>query len=156
MRHKWRGGLGLVFWLALCFAAAAFGSLFPPGEWYAELAKPDWNPPAWVFGPVWTLLYTMMAVAAWRVWWARGWQGARLALAVFLLQLVLNALWSMLFFGLQAPGVAFIEILLLLAAISATIALFYREDRLTVWLLLPYWLWVAFASVLNFTLWIMN
>jgi translocator protein len=151
-----KGVLGFLFFLAVCFSAAAFGSLFPPGDWYADLAKPAWNPPAWIFGPVWTLLYTMMAVAAWRVWWRRGLGPARLALAVFMFQLVLNALWSALFFGLKMPGVALAHILLLLAAISLTIVLFRREDPLSVWLLVPYWLWVAFASVLNLTLWWMN
>ena len=151
-----KGLAGLLGWLLLCFAAATFGGLFPPGEWYAALQKPAWNPPGWVFGPVWTLLYTMMAVAAWRVWWRRGFAAARLALGVFIFQLVLNALWSAIFFGLQMPGVAFGHILLLLAAISLTIMLFHREDRLSIWLLLPDCLWVAFASVLNFTLWILN
>jgi len=151
-----KGVGGLLAWLLICFSAAAFGGLFPPGEWYAGLDKPVWNPPAWLFGPVWTLLYTMMAVAAWRVWWRRGFFGARLALGVFLFQLLMNALWSMIFFGLQMPGVAFAHILLLLIAISLTIMLFHREDRLAIYLLLPYWLWVAFASVLNLTLWLMN
>jgi len=154
--ERLKAGAGLLAFLILCFAAAAFGGLFPPGEWYAALDKPAWNPPAWIFAPVWTLLYAMMAVAAWRVWWRRGLKAARLPLAVFLFQLVLNALWSAIFFGLQMMGWAFLHILLLLVAITLTIRLFYREDALSIWLLLPYWAWVAFASVLNFTLWIMN
>ncbi|MDQ2070230.1 TspO/MBR family protein [Natronospira bacteriovora] len=154
--NSMKGLGGLVAWLMICFSASLFGILFPPGEWYAALDKPAWNPPDWVFGPVWTLLYAMMAVAAWRVWWRRGLSAARLALAVFLFQLVLNALWSAIFFGLQMPGAAFLHILILLAAITLTMVLFRREDPMSVWLLLPYWLWVAFASVLNFTLWWMN
>jgi len=146
----------LLLCLLVCFSAAAFGGLFPPGEWYAELNKPDWNPPAWVFGPVWSLLYAMMAVAAWRVWWRKGLQAARLPLSVFLFQLVLNALWSAIFFGLEMPGMAFVHIVILWVAIGLTIRLFYREDPLSIWLLLPYWAWVSFAAVLNFTLWMMN
>lgn len=151
-----KGLSGLAVWLLLCFAAAAFGVLFPPGEWYEALNKPAWNPPAWVFGPVWTLLYAMMAVAAWRVWWRGGLAGARTALAMFGFQLVLNALWSLLFFGLKMPGVALAHILILLAAILLTIRLFARHDRPAAWLLAPYAAWVAFATLLNGTLWYIN
>ena len=146
----------LLVCLLLCFSAAAFGGLFPPGDWYAALNKPAWHPPDWLFGPVWALLYTMMAVAAWRVWWRRGLWAARAALGMFLFQLILNALWSAIFFGLQMIGAAFVHITLLWAAIGVTIYLFHREDPLSIYLLLPYWLWVIFAAVLNLTLWIMN
>lgn len=124
--------------------------------WYAELAKPAWNPPNWIFGPVWTVLYAMMAVAAWRVWLHGGWTRQKKALGLFLLQWALNALWTPLFFGLHRPGWALAEILVLLVAILATIREFWRVERLAGALLLPYSAWVAFASVLNWAIWRMN
>jgi benzodiazapine receptor len=148
--------LGLCGWLLACFAAAAMGGLFMPGEWYASLQKPAWNPPGWIFGPVWTALYTMMAVAAWLVWRQGGWSKQRQRLLVFLAQLTLNALWTPLFFGLHWPGVAFAEILLLWLAIAATIAAFRPVSRPAMVLLVPYLAWVSFAAVLNFTLWRLN
>jgi benzodiazapine receptor len=148
--------LALGGFLAASFAAAAFGSRFLPGEWYAALAKPAWNPPNWIFGPVWTLLYTMMGVAAWRVWRKAGFRRAPVAMGVFALQLILNAAWSWLFFGLHRMDLAFAEILVLWAAILATAVSFHRHDRLAAWLLAPYLAWVSFAAVLNFTLWRLN
>jgi translocator protein len=148
--------LALVGWLALCFGAAAFGGLFMPGDWYGTLKKPSWNPPGWVFGPVWTTLYLMMAVAAWLVWRQGGWGKQRKPLVIFLVQLVLNAAWTPLFFGLKNPGLAFAEILLLWLAIAATIAVFRRVSRAAAWLLVPYLVWVSFAAALNFTLWRLN
>ena len=102
-----RAALALAGWLLLCFAAAAFGGLFMPGEWYAALKKPSWNPPGWIFGPVWMSLYAMMAVAAWLVWRQGGWGKQLKPLLLFLAQLALNAAWTPLFFGLQRPIVAF-------------------------------------------------
>ena len=148
--------LGLFGWLGLCFAVAAMGVFFLPGEWYAALRKPSWNPPSWVFGPVWTALYTMMAVAAWLVWKQGGWAQQRRPLAIFLAQLLLNALWTPLFFGLHWPGVAFAEILLMWLAIAWTIAAFSRVHRVAAGLLVPYLAWVSFASVLNWTVWKLN
>jgi tryptophan-rich sensory protein len=147
---------GLGAWLLLCFLAAATGALFPPGTWYAALEKPPWNPPAWVFGPVWTALYTLMAVAAWRVWRRGGFVAQRRTLTPFLIQLVLNAAWTPLFFGLKRPDLAFVDILLLLGAIVWTMTAFARVDRIAAGLLLPYLLWVAFATVLNGVLWRLN
>ena len=147
---------GFVGWLLLCFGAAAIGGLFPPGAWYAGLNKPSWNPPSWLFGPVWSALYTMMAVADWLVWKRGGFATQRTALTRFLVQLALNAAWSPLFFGLQWPGVAFAEILLLWLAILATLVSFWRVSPVASWLLAPYLAWVSFAAVLNFTLWRMN
>lgn len=148
--------LALAGWIVACFLAAATGAAWPPGEWYASLAKPAWNPPAWVFGPVWTTLYLAMAVAVWRVG-RPGWSGQRrAALACFLLQLALNAAWTPVFFGLHAPGIALVVIVALFLAIAATIASFAQHDRLAALLLAPYLAWVGFATVLNAELWRLN
>lgn len=151
-----RNGLGLVLWLAACFGAASMGAWFKPGDWYFNLNQPAWNPPAWLFGPVWTALYTMMAVAAWLVWRRGGFAAQRLPLVSFLIQLALNAAWTPLFFGLRMPGLAFAEILLLGLAIAWTMATFWRASRLAAGLLAPYLAWVIFAAVLNGALWRMN
>lgn len=148
--------LALAGWLALCFSAAALGAIFMPGEWYLTLKKPSWNPPGWIFGPVWSALYTMMAVAAWLVWRQGGWRKQRKPLLIFLAQLALNALWTPLFFGLHRSGVAFVEIVLLWLAIAATLAAFRLVSRVAAWLLIPYLLWVSFATMLNFALWRLN
>jgi len=148
--------LALAAWVVLCFSAAAIGAQFMPGEWYASLKKPSWNPPNWIFGPVWTALYAMMAVAAWLVWRRGGFAAQALPLAAFLVQLVLNALWSWLFFGLKNPGLAFAEIVALWVAIATTLLLFRRPSATAAWLLAPYLAWVTFASLLNFTLWRLN
>ncbi|MEI7822883.1 MAG: TspO/MBR family protein [Verrucomicrobiota bacterium] len=148
--------LGLCGWLLLCFAAASPGAVFMPGEWFAALKKPAWNPPSWIFGPVWTALYAMMAAAAWLVWQRGGWKEQRKPLLIFLAQLALNALWTPLFFGLHRPGVAFAEIVLLWLAIVATLVAFRPVNRTAAWLLVPYLAWVSFAAVLNGTLWRLN
>ncbi|MCX6981866.1 MAG: tryptophan-rich sensory protein [Verrucomicrobia bacterium] len=148
--------LGLCGWLLLCFAAASPGAVFMPGEWFAALKKPSWNPPSWVFGPVWTALYAMMAAAAWLVWQRGGWKEQRKPLLIFLAQLALNAVWTPLFFGLHRPGVAFAEIVLLWLAIVATLVAFRPVNRTAAWLLVPYLAWVSFAAVLNGTLWRLN
>ncbi len=151
-----RRWLGLAAWLGLVFSASLTGVFVSTGDWYAELSKPPWNPPNWIFGPVWTVLYIMMAVAAWRVWLRGGWKQQRTALGLFLVQWALNAIWTPLFFGLHQLGWAFAEILLLLAMILLTIRAFWMCDRLAGALLIPYAAWVAFASVLNGTIWWMN
>jgi len=145
--------LALLASLLLAFGAAFLGARFGPGDWYTELRKPSWNPPGWIFGPVWTFLYASMAVAAWRVWKAGD---ARTALALYVVQLALNAAWSWLFFGLHRPGLAFVDILALWAAILATTLAFFPKDRAAGWLMVPYLAWVSFAAFLNFTLWRMN
>jgi len=126
-------------------------------DWYPTLTKPSFNPPAWVFGPVWTALYVMMGVAAFLIW-RRGidTDGVKLALTVFAVQLALNGLWSILFFGMQSPGWALVEIALLWLAIGATTVLFWRISPPAGCLLLPYWAWVSFASFLNASLWWLN
>jgi translocator protein len=151
-----KNAIGLAGWLALSFAAAFAGSRFMPGEWYASLAKPAWNPPSAVFAPVWTLLYAMMGIAAWLVWRQAGFREAALPLSLFLIQLVLNALWSYLFFGLHRPDLALLDIVTLWVAILVVLILFWRVAVPAGILLLPYLCWVGFASFLNFTLWRLN
>ncbi len=125
--------------------------------WYPTLAKPSFNPPAWVFGPTWTLLYVLMGVALFLVWrQGLDTQGVKLALTVFAVQLVLNALWSIIFFGMQSPAWAFVEIILLWLAIVATLWAFWRVMPAAGWLLVPYLAWVSFAAVLNGSIWILN
>ena len=144
--------LGLLGWGAVTFSAAALGAWasVSAARFYATLALPAWAPPASVFGPVWTLLYTMMAIAAWLAWRERGWRGATPALALYLLQLGVNALWSWLFFGWKLGALAFADILLLMVLVSATITAFARIHRGAALMLLPYLAWIMFASVLNF------
>jgi translocator protein len=151
--------LGLVVAVAVCFAAAGLGSLATVDAiptWYAALHKPSWNPPNRVFGPVWTLLYLLMAVAAWLVWRTAGWPAARPALGMFAVQLALNVGWSLVFFGLHRPDWALVEIVALWGAILATLLLFRPISPLAAFLLAPYLLWVSFASVLNFAVWRLN
>jgi translocator protein len=150
--------IGLVFWLLLAFGAAAVGALASASasEFYRDLARPSWAPPGWLFGPVWSVLYALMGAAAWLVWRVRGFGGARSALLVFVVQLAANALWTWLFFAWRQGGLAFAEILLLLALIFATIVLFWRVNRLAAVLLFPYLLWVSFASALTLSTWRLN
>ena len=150
--------LGLAAWLLVCFAAAAAGGAASAraGAFYAQLDRPAWAPPSWLFGPVWTLLYLMMAVAAWLVWRERGFAGARGALTLFLVQLALNALWTWLFFAWRLGALAFAEILLLWALIAATAVLFWRLRPVAGVLLVPYLVWVTFASALTLAVWRAN
>ena len=148
--------LALVAWLALCFAASGTAVFVSTGGWYADLHKPLWNPPAWVFAPAWTLLYVMMAVAAWLVWREGGWKAHRWALGLFVLQWLLNALWTPLFFGMHRPGLAFAEIIMLWCVLTATLVSFWRVRGAAGVLLMPYLAWVSFAAMLNFTIWQMN
>ena len=144
--------------ILLCFAAGALGGLFTASSvnssWYLELEKPAFNPPGWVFGPVWTLLYASMAVAVWDVWRAN--PRARLAFALFAIQLALNVGWSAAFFGLRSPGLALMEIVVLLIAIAATIYAFRQHRRRAALLMVPYFAWVSFAAVLNASIWWLN
>lgn len=151
-----RNTSGLFFWLGLSFCAALTGAFIHPGAWHAALAKPAWNPPNWLFAPVWTALYTLMAIAAWRVWKTYGFKGASKALGFFLLQLALNALWTPFFFGLHEMGWALVDLVCLNLALAATIIAFSKKDRLAAGLLIPYILWTLFAGFLNFTIWRLN
>ncbi|MFD6098430.1 TspO/MBR family protein [Nocardiopsis flavescens] len=142
--------------LAAAFGSALLGVTASPdtaGE-YARLARPDWAPPSAVFGPVWTVLYAAIAVSGWLVWRRGGLRGA--ALALFAGQLVLNALWTPLFFAAGMRGTALVDIVLLLALITATVAVFSRTSRAAALLLVPYWAWVAFATALNAAVWWLN
>ena len=150
--------VGLVLWLIVCFVAAAIGGAasIQAGPFYAQLVRPAWAPPSWVFGPVWTVLYALMGVAAWLVWRVADSRAVRSAIALFLLQLMLNALWSWLFFRWHQGALAFADILLLGVSIVGTIIAFWKIRQLAGALLIPYLLWVIFASALNYSVWQLN
>lgn len=153
-------GIKLIICLALTFSAPLTASLFTQqaiSDWYAHLNKPSFTPPDWLFGPVWTVLYLLMAVSAFLVW-KKGLAKplVKIALALYLLQLVLNALWTPLFFGARMPLLAFIEILLLCSAIVLTIVAFAKVSTPAALLLVPYMGWTSFATVLNFSIWLLN
>ncbi|MBN1169651.1 tryptophan-rich sensory protein [Candidatus Micrarchaeota archaeon] len=146
--------------IIICQLAGIIGSLFTLNaipEWYVDLVRPDFAPPNWVFGPVWITLYTLMGISAYLIL-RKGLEKeeVRIALGVFGIQLFLNALWSILFFGLRSPFYAFIEIIILWFSILASAALFWRISKGAGLLLVPYILWVSFAAILNFYIWIMN
>jgi benzodiazapine receptor len=154
-----RQAAGLAVSILICFAAAGAGSVVtrPAIEsWYSTLRKPVWTPPNWIFGPVWSALYLTMAVAAWLVWRKAGLSGARAALTLFGLQLLFNVGWSAIFFGVRMPGAAFAEIVVLCLLILATTAAFWPISRMAGGLMLPYLLWVMFASALNLAIWRLN
>ncbi len=151
-----QSALILIGFLTLSFIVALSGIQFQPGEWYKGLLKPSWTPPNSVFGPAWSILYVLMATSAWMVWKSAGIARAKGALAVYLFQLLLNASWSLVFFGLHLMGLGLLNIVLLWFAIAATARLFWRHHKVATILLIPYLLWVAFAGVLNFTIWRLN
>jgi tryptophan-rich sensory protein len=143
----------------LCLGAGGIGAWATTSEiqtWYRTIDKPSWNPPDAVFGPVWTVLYLLMATAAWLVWRSGELSATRIALGWFAVQLVLNTLWSFLFFGMHQPGWAFAELLLLWLVIAATAAQFFSHSRPAGWLMMPYLAWVTFAGALNFAIWQLN
>jgi tryptophan-rich sensory protein len=150
--------VGLFAWLTVSFIAAVIGGAasIQAGPFYTQLIRPEWAPPASLFGPVWTVLYGLMGIAAWLVWRAGDFRAAKFALSLFLVQLAFNALWSWLFFGWHHGGLAFADILLLWVLIVATINAFLRVRRLAGALLIPYLLWVSFASALNYSVWQLN
>jgi len=151
-------GLGLVGWLALTFVAAACGAIasIAAPAFYAQLARPSWAPPAGVFGPVWSTLYLLMAVAAWLVWRERGRRMRGVALTLYVAQLVVNALWSWLFFAWHRGALAFVDVVVLLVLIVLTASAFLRVSRLAALLLVPYLGWVAFATALTWAVWRAN
>ena len=162
----------LIIAIVVCEAAGVVGAFFTTPSiptWYATLARPTLNPPAWVFGPVWTTLFALMGIAAFLVWKKGLERGdvhpvrlfavsnrVKIALGIFIGQLVLNTLWSIIFFGLHSPGAALVEIIFLWLAILATIIAFAKISKPTAWLLLPYIVWVSFAGYLNYSIWILN
>ncbi|UCC80896.1 MAG: tryptophan-rich sensory protein [Candidatus Zixiibacteriota bacterium] len=148
--------ISLIIWIGICFIPAVTGSQFTPGEWYARLAKPAWTPPGYLFGPVWTSLYTMMEIAAWLLWKGVGLSGAKIAFILFFGQLILNGMWSWLFFGMHKPGLAFIELCLLWILILATLIAFWKLYQPSGILLIPCTIWVSFATILNFSIWFLN
>ena len=148
--------LGLI---AICFAVAGAGAAITSvsvRQWYQTLNKPSWTPPDWLFGPVWTVLYFLMALSAWLVWRTGGWRASRGSLALFGLQLILNIGWSAIFFGMRSPGLAFGEILILWLAIAATAVSFWGRSTPAALMFTPYLAWTTFAAVLNFAIWRMN
>lgn len=152
--------LKLLIAIVISELAGIIGSLFTASsvrDWYTTLVRPDFAPPSWVFAPVWTTLFALMGIAAFLVW-KKGLdrKDVKIALGIFIGQLVLNTLWSILFFGMQNPGLAFVEIIILWLAILATIISFGKIRKVAAWLLIPYILWVSFASVLNFSFWQLN
>jgi benzodiazapine receptor len=148
--------LGLIAWLGITFLAPVVGMDAQPGAWYAGLNKPAFNPPSWIFGPVWTLLYTLMALAAWMVWRRGGLAAQRIPLTFYGIQLVLNAIWSPVFFTLHRLDLAFVIIVVLWFFIFHTLRAFWRVHRLSGLFFVPYLAWVSFAAVLNFTIWRLN
>ena len=143
--------------ILLCLAVGGIGGGASAGAidgWYRSIAKPSWTPPDWVFGPVWTVLYIMMAVAAWRVW--KTGERVKPALVLFFVQLALNLAWTLIFFNAQSPGLALAEILLLWLSVAATMMAFFGRDTVAGWLFVPYLAWVSFAGILNAAIWMMN
>ena len=156
MPSKW---MSWIVSVAICFGAAAVGGWFTASSvktWYPGLLKPAGTPPSWVFGPVWSFLYLLMATAAWLVWLERHGHDVRLPLGLFFVQLLLNAAWSLIFFGLQKPGLALVEILILLLAIVLTAISFLGRSRPAFWIMTPYLGWVGYATYFNFGLWRLN
>lgn len=156
MHRDW---LVLAAFTLICLGAGAIGAWFttPALEvWYAQLRKPAWNPPNWLFAPVWSALYLLMAVAAWLVWRKAGFRAPGGALGLFLGQLILNVVWSALFFGLRGPAAALVGIAALWVAIAATIVTFSRTSIAAAWIMAPYLAWVTFAGALNFAIWRLN
>jgi benzodiazapine receptor len=150
--------VGLIGWLMLTFVAAAVGSAASAesGLFYQQISRPEWAPPGWLFAPVWTILYILMGISAWIVWRVDGFRSAYIALSLFIIQLVLNALWTWIFFVWKQGALAFVEILVLWAMILCTTIAFWRVRALAGILLIPYLAWVSFASVLAFTVWRLN
>jgi len=149
----------LALFTLVCFAAGGLGSYWTAGSvntWYPSLHKPVWNPPNWLFGPVWSALYLAMAVAGWLVWRKAGWRDGRLAFGLFAAQLILNTLWSFLFFGMQSPLAGLVDILVLWLLIAAAGLALGRIVPAAGWLFAPYWAWVSYAVTLNFAVWWLN
>jgi tryptophan-rich sensory protein len=153
-RNQW---LALAGFIVLSLGAGFIGGFATQNSidtWYATLDKPSWNPPNWLFGPVWTLLYIMMGIAAWLVWKTKDQIGP--AMVLFGAQLVFNLAWSLIFFGLRSPGWALIEVAFLWGSVLLTMLAFFGRQTVAGWLFVPYLAWVSFAAVLNFAIWSLN
>lgn len=148
--------LGFLGFCAAVTVVASAGAFFRPGEWYRELKKPAWCPPNWLFGPAWTVLYLTIAIAGWLLWINFGFAKAPWAFVLYFLQLLLNMLWSPLFFGLKRPDIAMAELALLWITIAMTIVAFWSLNERAAFLLVPYFAWVTYAGALNFALWRLN
>jgi len=157
-RSKLKQVIGLLVWLAISFVASGIGAMasIRAAPFYGQLVQPSWAPPSSVFGPVWTLLYALMGIAAWLVWRADSLRATRAALSLFLAQLAVNALWTWLFFAWSLGALAFADIVLLWLLVVATLVSFWRIRPLAGALLVPYLLWVSFAAALNFSIWQLN
>lgn len=154
MKKIWK----LIISILIPFVASAIGSLFTANSisnWYVDLIKPSFNPPNWIFGPVWTMLYLLMGIALYLIWVKKS-KNNKPAFIAFGVQLFLNAMWSILFFGLKSPLYAFIEIIVLWVAILTTIIYFYKVNKTSAYLLIPYILWVSFAAILNLAILLLN
>ncbi|MDC0987415.1 tryptophan-rich sensory protein [Alphaproteobacteria bacterium] len=154
-----RNLVSLFAFIVICLIISGIGGAITASSvetWYQALEKPIFNPPDWVFAPVWTLLYIIMGIAAWRVWRLRSFEATGKALGVFALQLGFNLAWSFLFFGLQRIDLALVEIVILLVAIIVNAIMFWRIDRLAGLMLMPYIAWVTYATILNASLWLLN
>jgi tryptophan-rich sensory protein len=157
MKSNW---IKLIVAIVVCELAGAIGSIFTVSSvnsWYRTLTKPALNPPAWVFGPVWTSLYALMGIAAFIVW-RKGLENkkVRKGLMIFGVQLILNAIWSIIFFGMHNPGLALVDIILLWVFVLWTIVAFYKISRTSVYFLVPYIMWISFAMYLNYAIWALN
>lgn len=145
--------VALVIFILLTAAAASVGSQFRPGAWYAELTKPSWTPPNWVFGPVWSVLYVMIAIAGWLAWRA---EGVSTSVWIWLVALVANGSWTFLFFGQHQIGLALVCISILFVAIVGFIVAAWRSARVAAWLFVPYLVWVGYATSVNAGTWVLN
>lgn len=150
--------VGLAAWLGVCFLASAIGAIATAdaGDFYTRLVRPTWAPPSSLFGPVWTVLYVLMGIAAWLVWLKGGFHASRTALILFLIQLAVNALWSWLFFGWRLGAASFVDVVVLWVLVVATLVSFWRRRPLAGILFVPYLLWASFAAALNVTIWRLN
>lgn len=148
--------LGLIGWIFVCSLAGIFGAQFEPGSWYEMLSKPSWTPPNWIFPVVWPILYVLMGISAWLLWRQEKISTYWTEFTWFFLQLALNAIWSWIFFGMQLIATGLAEILLLWISILFTTMLFWNRNKLAGMLLVPYLLWVGYASALNFAIWQLN
>ena len=148
--------LPVILWIFISFIPAIVGGFFKPGSWYLEIIKPEWTPPGWIFGPVWFLLYLIMGISASIIWKLKNTYNIMLPIVFFIIQLILNALWSWIFFGRHELLYSVIDIVVLLIMIIVTIILFYRINKKAGLILLPYLLWVGFATVLNYNIWLLN